>query len=118
MRKRLLSFKYAFKGLAALASSEPNFQIHLAAAAAVVFLGFLLDISAVEWCLALLCFAAVLAAEALNSAVEKLADIVSPDRDPRIGRVKDMAAGGVLAAAIMAAAIGAILFVPKIVRAL
>jgi diacylglycerol kinase (ATP) len=117
MRKRLLSFKYAFKGLAALASSEPNFQIHIAAAAIVVFLGFWLEISAVEWCLALLCFAAVLAAEALNSAVEKLTDIVSPGHDPRAGLVKDMAAGGVLAAAIMAAVVGALIFVPKLLRA-
>ncbi|PKM97652.1 MAG: diacylglycerol kinase [Elusimicrobia bacterium HGW-Elusimicrobia-3] len=114
MKKRLRSFKYAFNGIICVASTEANFQIHVAAAAAALFLGFLLGISAVEWCLVLLCFAAVLSAEALNSAVEKLTDLVSPGRRPEAGTVKDMAAGAVLLSAMMAAAVGCIIFLPKI----
>jgi diacylglycerol kinase len=114
MRKRLLSFKYAFKGVVAVAGSEANFQIHMAAAAAAVFLGYYLRISAPEWCAVLLCFASVMSAEALNSAVEKLTDLVSPGHHPQAGQVKDIAAGAVLITAVMAAIIGAIVFLPKL----
>lgn len=114
MRKRLMSFKYAFDGIIRVASTEANFQIHIAAAAAALFLGFFLGISALEWCLVLLCFAAVMSAEALNSAVEKLTDLVSPGRRPEAGAVKDIAAGAVLLSALMAAAVGCVIFLPKI----
>lgn len=114
MKKRMLSFKYAFDGLICVASAEANFQIHLAAAAAAVFLGFYLGISTTEWCLVLLCFAAVMSAEALNSAVERLTDLVSPARRPEAGAVKDIAAGAVLVSAIMAAVVGGLIFFPKI----
>lgn len=114
MKKRIQSFKYAFNGLICVASTEANFQIHIAAAAAAIFLGFYLGISRTEWCLVLLCFAAVLSAEALNSAVEKLTDLVSPGRRPEAGAVKDIAAGAVLLSAVMAAVIGGLIFFPKI----
>jgi len=114
MKKRLLSFKYAFDGIICVASTEANFQIHIAAAAAALFLGFFLEIGRTEWCLVLLCFAAVLSAEALNSAVERLTNLVSPGRRPEAGAVKDIAAGAVLVSAIMAAAVGGIIFLPKI----
>lgn len=113
MKKRLLSFKYAFRGVLGV-TSEANFRIHMAAAAAAAFLGFYLRISRAEWCAVLLCFAAVMSAEALNSAVEKLTDLVSPGFHEKAGEVKDVAAGAVLIAAVMAALVGCIIFLPRL----
>ncbi len=115
MRKRILSFKYAFIGIWAVASSEINFQIHIAAAIIAVSLGFYLDISKNEWCCVLLCFAIVMAAEAFNSAIEKLVDFISPEFHPKAGKIKDIAAGAVLITAIIAAAVGCIVFLAKII---
>lgn len=114
MKKRLLSFKYAFQGVARIVASQANFRIHMAAAAAAVFLGFYLGISASEWAAVLLCFAAVMSAEAFNSAMEMLVDLVSPGFHDKAGAVKDMAAGAVLISAVMAAAVGCIIFLPKL----
>lgn len=113
MKKRALSFKYAAKGVG-LAAAEPNFRIHAAAAAAAASLGFWLGLSALEWCAVLLCFAAVMSAEAMNSAVERLTDLVSPGLHEPAGRVKDLSAGAVLIAAAVAAAVGCIIFLPKL----
>lgn len=117
MRKRLLSFSHAFRGIG-FALSEPNFRIHLAAAAAAASLGWWLCLSPAEWCVVLLCFAAVMSAEAMNSAVEKLTDLVSPGHHELAGKVKDMAAGAVLISAIVAAAVGCIIFLPKLAQRL
>jgi diacylglycerol kinase (ATP) len=60
----------------------------------------------------------VLAAEGLNTAVEKLCDFVNPDYDPKIGRIKDISAGGVGFAAVMAILVGAIIYAPKVANLL
>ena len=112
MKKRIASFKYACKGVHRVAASQVNFRIHLAAAAAAVFLGFYLRISRAEWTVVLLCFALVMSAEAFNSAIEKLVDHVSPEYHAQAGEVKDMAAGAVLISAALAAVIGCIIFLP------
>lgn len=117
MKKRILSFKYAFKGIG-WAFAEPNFRIHVAAASAAALLGLWLNISGVEWCLVLLCFACVMTAEAMNSALEKLTDLVSPGHHELAGRSKDMAAGAVLISAVMAAAVGCVIFLPKLAERL
>lgn len=117
MKKRILSFKYAGKGVC-LAAAQVNFRIHLAAAAAVSALGFYLGLSAGEWVAVLLCFAIVMAAEAFNSAIEELVDFVSPGPHLKAGRVKDMAAGAVLLAAVGAAAAGCVIFLPKLLARL
>jgi diacylglycerol kinase len=62
-----------------------------------------------------LCIALVLALEAVNSAIEYLADKISPEQDPLIGKAKDIAAGAVLIAAIGAAIIGSLIFIPKLI---
>lgn len=114
MKKRILSFKYALKGVRSAASSEVNFRIHLAAALTATFLGFYLEIPKNEWLIVLLCFALVLTAEAFNSAIEKLVDLVSPGFHHGAGEIKDTAAGAVLISAIIAAIIGCLVFLPKI----
>lgn len=76
----------------------------------VIVLGFGFDVSRLEWLALLICIGLVFAAEALNSAVEELADALHPDDHPGIGRAKDVAASGVLLAALVAAAVGLLIF--------
>lgn len=115
LRKRLRSFRYAFNGIKLLIAREPNAWIHCFAAVCVIGAGLLLGLSATEWSLIALAIGGVFAAEAVNSSVEALADRVCPDFDEAIKRTKDLAAGGVLLAAIAAAAVGLIIFLPKLV---
>ena len=114
LKKRLKSFKYAFQGVIELVRSQPNMWIHLLAAVAVVIAGFILSVTQIEWVLLVLCISLVLTAEAFNTALEYLTDLVSPDYHPLAGKVKDVAAAGVLIISIGAAIIGLIIFVPKL----
>lgn len=113
-RERLLSFKYAFRGIGFLISGEHNARIHGIVAVCVVICGFLFDLSLTEWIAVLFAIGLVLTFEAINSAIEALCDHVSPERRESIGRAKDLAAGAVLLAAITAALVGGIVFFPKI----
>ncbi len=113
--KRVRSFGYAFEGMRTLLRDEHNSRIHLAAMIVAIVLGFLLGISATEWCVVALCCGCVLMAEAMNSAVEAIADLVSPEFHPLIKKAKDVAAAGVLMMAIAAAVAGIVIFLPKII---
>lgn len=115
IRKRLRSFGYAFSGIATLLHDEHNSRIHLFAMACVIAFGFIFNISAMEWCIVAICCGGVLMAEAMNSAVEAIADLVSPEFHPLIKKAKDVGAAGVLMMAIAAATAGLIILVPKIV---
>jgi diacylglycerol kinase (ATP) len=114
LHKRLLSFKYAFQGIALLFKSEANAQIHLLALTCVCLAGWFFEISKTEWLAVLVISALILALEAVNTAIEKLTDLVSPQQNPLAGQVKDMAAGAVLLAAIFAVAVACIIFGPKL----
>ena len=113
MNKRLESFKHAIRGIRMVLKSEKNMQIHLIFVLLVVFFGLLLAISPVEWMFCLLAFGLVMGAEMLNTAVESIVDLVSPEYHELAGRAKDVAAGAVLVTAIFAAITGLIIFVPK-----
>jgi diacylglycerol kinase len=113
--KRLInSFRNAFRGIGMVIRSEKNMQIHLIIAFLVVVFGFLLCISPLEWIACLLCMALVLGAEMINTSLENIIDIISPEHHPLAGRAKDIAAGAVLLTAILAATVGLIVFVPKL----
>jgi diacylglycerol kinase (ATP) len=114
LRARAQSFVDAGRGIALLIAHEPNARLHAAATIAVIGLGAWLGLSRAEWCWIALAIALVWVAEGLNSALEALADAVHPERDPRIGRAKDVAAGAVLVAAIASAVIGALIFGPRL----
>ncbi|TSA30615.1 MAG: diacylglycerol kinase family protein [Bacteroidetes bacterium] len=114
IRSRLISFKYAFRGLLFLFKGQPNAWIHLVAAVGVIVAGILFRLSTVEWLFVMFAIGFVFSAELFNSAVEELVNKVSPEEHPLAGKVKDLAAGAVLVAAITAAVIGGIVFVPKI----
>lgn len=114
-RKRMQSFRYAFNGIRLLITHEHNAWIHCFAALCVVIAGLFFGLSRMEWIVVVVVIGAVLAAEAVNSAIEALADLVSPDYNEAIKRTKDLAAGAVLLMAIAAAIIGLIIFVPKLI---
>lgn len=114
LHKTLKSFGYAFAGLRVFFLHENNARVHLLAALAAILVGFWLQISSIEWALVLLSIGSVWAAEAFNTALEKLCDLVEPDIHPRIKIIKDLAAAAVFFTAVMAACIGIIIFLPKI----
>lgn len=113
-RKRMKSFRYAFRGIYLLVRYEHNAWIHCAITTCVLAAGFLAGLSRIEWVAIVLCIGMVFAAEALNSSIEALADRVSPAYDEAIRRTKDLAAGAVLILAITSAAIGLLIFIPKL----
>jgi diacylglycerol kinase len=114
LRHRARSFRYAWKGIVHAFRVTPNFRIHLVMAAAVIGLMLWLPSPALHQAVLLLCIGLVMAAETMNTAVEELVDLLHPQRDARAGRIKDLAAGAVLLAAIFAALVGAILLLPPL----
>jgi len=114
IKKRLNSFGYAFKGLGAAFWYEPNMKLHMVGAAEAIFLGWFFEINNAQWCWIVLAIGMVWMAEIFNTAVEKLTDLVSPEYNKLAGRVKDLAAGAVLMAAMTALVIGFLVFWPHI----
>ena len=110
--ERICSFRYAFRGIGVLIGSQHNAWIHALATIAVVAAGLSLSLSRGEWCWVVLAIMAVWTAEALNTAVEFLADAAVPQRHPLVEKAKDVAAGAVLISAVGAVVIGAVVFVP------
>ena len=111
---RLKSVRYALRGAWLLLRTESSIQIQAVIAALVTVAGFYYGISAVEWMVQLLAIGLVMGVEGVNTAVEKLADYVQPNHDPRIGRLKDISAGAVMIASVLASTVGLIIYLPKI----
>jgi diacylglycerol kinase len=114
LRRRIQSFGYALKGLVYLIQTEAHAQIHVAVAILVVVAGVYFRVSRIEWALLATSIAAVLAAEAFNTALEALTDLVSPEYHELAGRAKDIAAAAVLIVAIGAVVVGLLVFLPKL----
>ncbi len=109
---RARSFVYAWRGLVTLVATQHNAWIHLAATSAVIAAGVVFELARWEWAWLILSIGLVLAAEAMNSAIEALADVVSPEFNAGVGRAKDLAAAAVLILAVVAALIGALVLLP------
>ena len=112
--KLVRSFGYGFSGLFHVVKSELNMRNHLLAAGLVVAAGVFFRISVGEWLAVTFCIGLVVTTECLNTAVERLADRVSQERDPLIRQAKDSAAAAVLVVSLTSAAIGCIVFLPKV----
>jgi diacylglycerol kinase len=97
---RLASLRYAGSGIWRLLREEKNARIHAVAAVLVLVLAAWLEPSRSEWAILALTIASVFAAEAANSALERLADVVSPETHPGVGAAKDLAAASVLFVAL------------------
>jgi diacylglycerol kinase (ATP) len=113
---RRASFRHAFRGLNFVFRSEANAKIHIVVTLAVVSAGLYFDLSINEWCSVSLAIGLVLVAELVNTAIEQLVDIVSPEYNESAGRLKDIAAGATLAAALAAAVVGILIFGPHILN--
>ncbi len=110
IQTRINSFKYAFNGIRDLFQSQINARIHAFFIILVTVGGFFFNISKTEWLLCIIAMAMVLAAEAMNTALEYLVDLVSPEYNELAGKAKDAAAAAVLILAIAAAIIGLMIF--------
>jgi diacylglycerol kinase (ATP) len=114
IQARLKSFVYAFEGVMLFIRFEAQATIHLIAIVAVLGAGYWFKISSMEWIAVVFAIGIVISAEMLNTAIEKLTDMVSPQINPQAKIVKDLAAGAVLIASLTAFSIGLIIFLPKI----
>jgi diacylglycerol kinase len=118
LQQRIKSFGYAFRGIYIFFRDETHAKIHLFATFCVILAGFFFDIQHWEWCVVLLSIGVVLCAEALNSALERLTDLASPEYHLLAEKAKDLAAGAVLLMSIFAALVGLIVFFPKMMAIL
>jgi diacylglycerol kinase (ATP) len=114
LKDRIKSFGFAFRGISLFLKSGPHAKIHTIAALLVLIGAAYFRVSALEWAVLILSIVIVLAAEAFNTAIEELADIIEPDFDKRIGRIKDISAGAVLFLAFGSLIIGGFVFLPRI----
>ncbi|MBK7709932.1 MAG: diacylglycerol kinase family protein [Bacteroidales bacterium] len=115
LKERIISFGYAFHGMGTLLS-EHNARIHLLILVFVVGAGIVFRISGSEWMAVLFVAGLVLVSECFNTAVEYLSDQISDEPNENIRKAKDVAAAGVLIAAIISVITGLIIFIPEILR--
>jgi diacylglycerol kinase (ATP) len=110
---RLKSMSFALKGAVKLITTEHSVMVQSSLAVLLIIAGFYFEIDRYEWMFQTLAIGLVLSIEGLNTAVEKMADFIHPHYHERIGFIKDIAAGAVFFAAMVAIAIGLIIYVPK-----
>ncbi|PEC51169.1 diacylglycerol kinase family protein [Gottfriedia acidiceleris] len=108
----LKSFGFAFSGIYKVIKDERNIKIHLFATFISIGLAFYLHISRIDWLILLLIITSVISLELVNSSIEAVVDLASPNKHPLAKKAKDVAAGAVLVAAIVSIIIGALLFFP------
>lgn len=113
-RERLRSFRWAIAGLRRFVDREHNARIHLVATILVIIAARVLEVSSTDAAILTVVIGLVWVAEILNTCVEKLADHITKERHPEIEIIKDLAAGAVLVAAIVAVVAGLFIFIPKL----
>ncbi|MGN7476618.1 diacylglycerol kinase family protein [Solibacillus silvestris] len=112
VRKFFGSFRFAVEGVRT-AMYEQNLKFHLASAAVVLIAGIVTDLTIIEWCIIILMIAIVIGAELINTAIERVVDLASPEIHPLAKQAKDIAAGAVLVFALASVIIGLLIFLPK-----
>lgn len=110
----LSSFGYAFSGLFTAIRQERNLKIHLCFIILVTIVGAILKLSKAEWIICILLFGLVVSAELINTAIETVVDLASPEIHNLAKQAKDIASSAVLVLAITSVIIGIIIFLPKI----
>ena len=111
MKKQLRSFGYAFEGLWGAIRTESHLRFHLVAALYVCLFAFLGEFTTSQWGVLILTICSVISAELVNTCLEDLCDLYSTEKNPKIKRIKDIAACAVLIFAIGAALIAILLFI-------
>ncbi len=115
MKRFLNSFRHAFNGLVYTFSTQLNFKIHCVSAILVAILGLYVNLTFIEWIWIAIAIALVMVVELINTAIEILVDLISPQKQAKAGAIKDVAAAAVLVSALMALTIGLFIFVPKFI---
>ena len=110
---RLKSVRYAFKGMLILIRTEASIKIQLCIALIVIIAGYYFNISKTEWLFQIAMIGLVMSIEGINTAIEYIADFVHPEHHEKIGLIKDVAAGAVFIASIVATVIAGIIYLPK-----
>ena len=110
MKSFFRSFIYALHGIWSGVADQRNLKFQLAIAVVVIGAGFYVSITPIEWCIILLCIALVIGLELVNTALENLVDLVTIERNPLAGKIKDIAAGAVLIVSVISLIIGLIIF--------
>ena len=110
---RIKAVKFAAKGFWILITTEKSIITEVIIGIIMTIIGFLMNISTTEWILQIFAIGIVLVAEALNTAIEKIADFIHPDYHKKIEFIKDISAGAAFFAAIIALIIGLIIYIPK-----
>jgi diacylglycerol kinase (ATP) len=110
------SFRNAFYGIGVAAKSERNFRVHLVATVIALALSLSLRVSTLSFAVVVLCIALVISVETINTAIERLCDLVDASYNPKVKVIKDLSAGATLMAALGAAIAGAVIFIPAIIR--
>jgi len=110
---RIRSLTFAIRGAWLLITTEHSIMVQFGIAIIMTVVGFIMELSSIEWMFQLLAIGLVLVAESLNTGLEKLSDFVHPDYNDRIGFIKDISAGAATFAAIIAVIIGLIIYLPK-----
>lgn len=110
------SFKYSFQGLVTAYRDEQSMWIHLLATIVVVVAGFTFKISAIEWIFVIILVLLVLGSELINTAIEAIVDLVSPDYHELAKKAKDLGSAAVFIFSMLAMAGGGIIFIPKIIE--
>jgi diacylglycerol kinase (ATP) len=108
-----LALRYAWQGISYMLRTQPNAWFQIGIAVIVTAVGLVMELTAGEWCAAVLAMGGVWVAEALNTAIEAVVDLASPQQHPLAGRAKDVAAGAVFVATAAAGLVGLIVFAPK-----
>ncbi|WP_299523784.1 diacylglycerol kinase family protein [Winogradskyella sp.] len=111
---RLKSVGFAFKGMLILIRTESSIKTQVLIAIAVTIAGFYFEISSTEWMVQIAMIGLVMSIEGVNTAVEYIADFIHPDHHPKIGLIKDISAGAVFIAAVVAVIVGCIIYFPKL----
>lgn len=114
IKSRINGFKYAIKGAWMLLKKEQSIQVQTFVSLLVCSAGFYFNITTTEWMFQLLAIGLVLSIEGLNTAVEEIANFIHPDYHDKIGVIKDISAGAVFFAAIIAVCVAVIIYTPYI----
>jgi diacylglycerol kinase (ATP) len=113
-KSRFGSFRFAFNGIWSLLKYEHNSRIHLIAAIISLVMGIIFKLNLSEWSLLIMIIGLVFITELINSSIESLADRINPEWNEQIRNAKDYAAAAVLVAAVIAIAVGCLIFIPKL----
>ncbi len=111
---RIKSIGFAFKGAMLLIKTESSIQVQLVIGVLMTIIGFIVGLSTTEWIIQILTIGLIISLESMNTAIEEIADFIHPEYHPKIGLIKDIAAGAVFIFAVIAIMIGCIIYFPKI----